>query len=185
MIFYFLLIIFVLFLIIVVIFSFPRFSPIPYFPSNKKDAPLILSALQLKNKQTVVDLGAGDGVVVFKAAYFAYQKALDTKFYAIEINPILLLILYVKRAFHPNRKNIYIVNADMFSMDYSFLVARKARHTTFYIYISPWYIDKTIANIKKKLKAFDVVSYFYQVKCLKHHKERVQKGVHMLYSYRK
>ncbi len=147
--------------------------------------PYIVSALHLSDKQTIVDLGAGDGIVVFEAAYSAYLKGLNTKFYAVEINPVLLLILHIRRAFHPHRKNIFILKADMFKMNYSFLAADRENQTTFYIYISPWYIEKTILNIKKHLESFDVVSYFYQVKCLKHHKETIKKGFHMLYSYRR
>lgn len=175
-------IIFTLLVGVIVIFSFPRFSPIPYFPSNKKDLPLILPALHLKNGQTVVDLGAGDGIVIFRAADSAYSKALNTQFFAVEINPILLLILSIRRFFHPNKKNIHVMKADMFTMNYSSLAASH-QSLTFYIYISPWHIQKTMQNIEKQLKKFDVVSYFYQVKCLSHHKEIMEEGVHMLYSY--
>jgi len=174
----------ILVLTIIIIFAFPRFSPIPYFPSNKKDMSLILPALQLKNKQTVIDLGAGDGIVIFKAADIAYHKALDTRFIAVEINPVLLLILSLRRLFHPNRKNIYIVKADMFEIDYSLYVSKSNSFVTFYIYISPWYIEKTILNIKKQYRQFDVVSYFYQVKCLSRHAEKMKEGIHKLYSYR-
>jgi len=188
---------FVLVLAIIIIFSFPQFSPIPYFPSNGKDMLLILKVLNIRNNQTIIDLGAGDGIIIFKAARKAYQDKLNTQFIAVEINPILLLILHVRRFLHPNRKNIRIVNTDMFSTKYSSLFTRlpslrsgisgQANHyplTTFYIYISPWFIDKTIANIAKQIEKFDLVSYFYQVKCLPHHKEVIKNGVHKVYSYR-
>ena len=175
---------FILVLTVIIIFAFPRFSPIPYFPSNEKDMPHILPALQLKNKQTVIDLGAGDGIVIFKAADIAYRKALNTQFIAVEINPVLLLILNVRRFFHPNRKNIFVIKEDMFKVDYSLYVSKDNPFVTFYIYISPWHIEKTITNIKKQYKRFDVVSYFYQVKCVPTHKEIKKGGIHTLYSYR-
>ena len=52
----------------------------------------------------MIDLGAGDGIVIFKAASQAFQKRLNTKFIAVEINPVLILILYLRRLFHPNKK---------------------------------------------------------------------------------
>lgn len=177
---------FIIFLfIIIILFAFPRFSPIPYFPSNGKDIPLILTALHIQDNQTIVDLGAGDGIVIFKAAERAFQNKLNTEFIAIEINPILLLILHIRRLFHPNRKNIKIVNADMFSMNYSQLVANHYSLTTVYMYISPWFIEKTVHNITKQIKNFDLVSYFYQVKCLPKYKEELKEGVHKVYSYTK
>lgn len=172
----------ILFLIVIIIFSFPQFSPIPYFPSNGKDMPLIQKALNMKENQIIVDLGAGDGVVIFHAASLAYKQKLNTQFVAVEINPVLLLVLHIRRLFHPNRKNIAIMQADMFMMSYSFLTHR--RLVTFYMYISPWFIEKTINNIAKNLKAFDVVSYFYQVKVLPTHAESIHEGVHKVFSYR-
>ena len=187
---YFVICITVLIFIVIVIFAFPQFSPIPYFPSNGKDIPLILKALHICNDQTIIDLGAGDGVIILKAAEEAYRKKLDTQFIAVEINPILLLIISIRRLFHPNRESIKIVNADMFSMNYSSYISNlqslTANHyplTTFYIYISPWYIDKTVANITRQIKNFQLVSYFYQVKCLPKFKEDMKEGVHKILSY--
>lgn len=59
---------------VILLFSSPRLSPIPYFPSNNKDMDLIVKALGLKNNQTVIDLGAGDGVVILEAAKKASKK---------------------------------------------------------------------------------------------------------------
>lgn len=173
----------IVFLVIIIIFSFPQFSPIPYFPSNGKDVPLILKALNVQNNQTIIDLGAGDGVVIFKTAEESLRKKMNTRFIAVEINPILLLILFIRRLLHPNRKNIRIVNADMFSMDYSNLT--NSTNPTFYIYISPWFIEKTVSNITKNVKNFDLVSYFYQVKFLPKYKEEINEGVHKIYRYTK
>ena len=168
---------------IIVIFAFPQFSPIPYFPSNKKDIPLILQALRIRNNQTIIDLGAGDGLIIFEAAQQAYVQKKNTQFYAVEINPVLLAVLWVRKLLHPNRANIHILKKDMFSMDFP----RSVLHVpcyTFYIYISPWFIDKTIANIKRQIKAFDVVSYYYRVKSLPEHTEELKEGVHKIYTYR-
>lgn len=150
---------------ILIIFSFPQFSPIPYFPSNKKDINLIFKALDLKNNQTIIDLGAGGGWVIFEAAKKAYQKKLNTKFIAVEINPILIMTLYLKRFCHKNKKNIQIVRDDIFTLK---SVMRNPQLNNqaiiFYLYISPWFLKKVINQIKKTLKKFTVVSYFYEIK---------------------
>jgi len=170
---------------IIIVFAFPQFSPVPYFPSNGKDIPLILQALHIRNNQTIIDLGAGDGIVIFKAANKALHDKLNTKFVAVEINPILLFILYVRRLFHPNRTNICILNRDMFSCRYTeFMNFKTFDFTTFYIYISPWLIEKAVLNISKQIGRFDLVSYFYQVKYLPKYKEELVEGVHKIFTYR-
>jgi len=153
-------------LIIILFFSSPKLSPIPYFPSNKKDLSLIIKALNLKNNQVVFDLGAGDGIVIFEAAKLAFEKKLNTKFFAIEINPILILIMWLRWLFHPNKKNIKIVCDDIFKIDFTSYKLQVTSYT-FYLYISPWYLEKIIKNLKLKIKNFTLVSYFYPVPKMK------------------
>lgn len=155
---------------ILIIFAFPRFSPIPYFPSNRKDLPLILKALDLRNDQTLVDLGAGDGLVVFEAAQRTFQKNLNTKFIAVEINPILVLILYVRRLFHPNKSYIQIIWNDMFKINSSFLnneTMKQLSNITFFLYISPWFLEKMLKQIRTVDGEKKIVSYYYPIKSLK------------------
>ena len=156
-----------LFLIVIMFFSSSTLSPIPYFPSNKKDLPLIIKALSLKNNQTVFDLGAGDGIVIFEAAKKSFEKKLNTKFFAVEINPVLILIMWSKWLFHPNRKNIKIVRDNIFTMNFKKLVTKPVisnqQSATFYLYISPWYLEKVIENCKLKIENYKIVSYFYSV----------------------
>lgn len=167
--------------VIVILFAFPRFSPIPYFPSNKKDAPLILKALDLQNNQTIIDLGAGDGIIVFESAKLALQKGLNTKFIALEINPILICILHIRRLFHPNKKNIKIIKGDMFTYQFLQPSTNDYRLTTFYLYISPWLIDKALKNVSSQFPKAKYVSYFYPIKSLKEKKKT--QGVHTVYTY--
>ncbi|KKP62717.1 MAG: hypothetical protein UR56_C0006G0008 [Candidatus Roizmanbacteria bacterium GW2011_GWC2_34_23] len=152
--------------VIIFIFSSKKFSPIPYFPSQPADMLLIIKALSLKNNQTIFDLGAGDGTVIFKAAEEAFQQDLNTKFVAVEINPVLILILYLRRLFHKNRKNIKIIRDDIFKMDFESLIMKQSNNVTIYLYISPWYIERVIKNCKMKNEKFSVVSYMYPVKSL-------------------
>lgn len=155
----------IVFIIIAFIFSSPRLSPVPYFPSNIKDIDLILKSLSVKDGQTVIDLGAGDGLVIFEAAKLAQEKELDTKFVGVEINPVLVGIMNIRKLFHRNRKNIRIIHGNMFAMDFGDVLDLK-RQTLFYLYISPWHMEKTIQNIKRQIERFQVVSYMYEVKAL-------------------
>ena len=180
---------FIICLFVIIIFSFPQFSPIPYFPSNKKDMHLILNALNLRNNQTIIDLGAGDGIVVFDAARLALQKGLNTKFIALEINPILIIILHIRRLFNPNKKSVKIVMGDMFTYQFSSLIApsttlrvnNRQSLITLYLYISPWLIDKALKNVSAQFPKAEYVSYFYPIKKLKEKKKI--KGFHFVYSY--
>jgi len=170
-------------MIIIVIFSSKTLSPIPYFPSQPVDIPLIIKALNLKNNQTVIDLGAGDGIVIFEAAKSSFQKKLNTKFIAVEINPILILILHIRRLFHPNRKNITIAHDNIFKMNFYQLTMKQWNNVTIYLYISPWYLEKTISNISRQLPMFSIVSYMYAVKSLKK-KEKIIQGKNKIFIYR-
>jgi len=183
----FIFIIIFLFLFIIYLFASPRFSPIPYFPTNHQDLNLIIKALNLKNNQTVIDLGAGSGTVIFAAA--SNTISLNTKFIAIDINPVLISIMHLRRLFHPNRKNIKIIWGDLFKIKYNSLTRKPAcpelvervNSLTFYLYVSPWLLEKLIENLKLKIENFSVVSYFYPIKSLK--PKKVFKGKNNIYSY--
>ena len=160
---------FIIFIIIIIfIFSSKRLSPIPYFPSQPVDIPLIVKALNLKNNQIIIDLGAGDGIVIFSVAQQCCKQKLNPKCVAVDINPVLILVLHLRRLFHPNKKNIKIVQDDIFKMDFSRYTqctdAKFCVSTTFYLYISPWFLEKTILNIKNQVSKFSVVSYMYPLK---------------------
>ena len=164
--------------IILVVFSFPEFSPIPYFPSNKKDLPLILKALNLRNDQLVVDMGAGDGLVTFFAAQKAKQEGLNTQFIAIEYNFILVLILFAKWFFHTNKGNIKIVWADMFSAKFPQDITK-----TFYLYVSPWFMGSLYKKLRKEVGKFEIVSYFYPVPKIK--PAKTLKGINKIFVYKR
>jgi 16S rRNA A1518/A1519 N6-dimethyltransferase RsmA/KsgA/DIM1 with predicted DNA glycosylase/AP lyase activity len=173
-------------LIILFIFSSPKLSPIPYYPSNKKDLSLIIKTLGLKNNQVIVDLGAGDGLIIFAAAKEALEKKLNTKFIAVEINPILILIMNIRKLFHPNRRNIKIIHGDIFKLNFKKLLTVDFSLLTFYLYISPWFLEKVITNINSQLatnkQQLTIVSYMYPIKSLKE-KERIIQGKNKIFVY--
>src|SRR3990167_3969725 len=75
-------------------------NPVPYFPTNSKDQNKVINALNLKNNQIVIDLGAGDGKIIFKSAKIAHAKKINTQFIAIDINFFLFLTMLLRRLFH-------------------------------------------------------------------------------------
>ncbi len=168
--------------LIILLFTSKKLSPIPYFPTNRKDLPLIINAFNLKNNQVVIDLGAGDGVVIFAAAEAAYQKKLNTQFLAIEINPVLILIIHLRRLFHPNKKNIKILWADLFENNFKKYI-KSRNSTTFYLYVSPWLLEKIIENCKLEIKSFSIVSYMYPIKSLKEKEKRIKGKKHDIFVY--
>lgn len=171
--------IFVLTFFVIITFAFQKFPPIPYYPSNKKDLSLIIKSLKLANNQTVIDLGAGDGIVIFEAAKKAFQQGLNTRFIAVEINPLLITVLNIKRWLNPNRNNIKIVWTDLFKLKFD---SSQTAHHTIYLYASPWLIEKIAKNVRKQLSNVHFVSYFYPIKSLTK-KQIVKKGVNSIFSY--
>lgn len=167
-------------------FLLKRLSPIPYFPSNARDISLILKQIHLTNDMVLYDLGAGDGVIIFRAATAAYKKRFNTRFIAYEINPYLLLFMHIKRLFHPNRSNIAVRKGDVFSTDYPL---SPHTNTIFFTYISPWFMEKTVQNVARQLpKKASVpwVSYFYEAPKSKLYRCRQlshTRGVHDIYRY--
>lgn len=171
-------ILFIIIFGVIAIFAFPQFSPIPYFPSNSKDLSIILKALNIHSNQVIFDLGAGDGIIIFEAAHKSHAEKLNTKFVAVEMNPVLVTILHIRRLLHPNKKNINIILGDMFKVNYSEFMSKNSTATV-YIYVSPRFIPKIISNVQKHFKVFDFVSYYYPIE--KNMKPSAE-GVHSVYT---
>lgn len=155
------------FILFIILFTSPKFSPIPYFPSNKRDVPEIVSTLHLSDTQVLIDLGAGDGTIIFESAKRAYNMKLETQFIGIEINIILCFFMNVRKLFHPNRSRIHIVRNDMFAIDYSNLVKEKTgkdiHKAVFYVYVSPWFTPQIGTMISCIPVRTRIVSYFYPI----------------------
>lgn len=168
-------------LLIISLFASKRFSPIPYFPTNRKDIALIIKSLDLKNNQIICDLGAGDGIVIFEAAKKAHKKKVNTRFIAVEINPVMILILNLRRFLHPNKKNIRIVWGDLFKMNFQSLTFDFSL-LTFYLYISPWFLEKVCKKILDEFPYARIVSYMYPITSLQKN-EKIIQGKNNIYIY--
>lgn len=164
-----------------IVFS-SKVSAIPFFPSNLKDKDHILEGLDLKNNQIIIDLGAGSGTVIFAAAEEAHKKNLNTQFVAIEINVILTAIMHIKKLFHPNKKHIQIITADLFTYDYKTLVSKDFSQTTYYMYVSPWFTDLMAEIVKNSGNNVHFVTYFYPIK--KMTATKILQGLHTTFIYK-
>lgn len=175
--------------VFVLFFVSRRFSPIPYFPSNGRDIEKIVKLLALKNNQILYDLGAGDGVVIFSAARATRHPLPSSlpRFVAVEINPVLIVIMRIRRLFHPARDRISIVKSDIFTITIprsSYLKTRTS--PLFFMYISPWFMEKTILNLLKQFKSIELVTYFYPAPPSKKYRAKLHKkmkNVHTTYRY--
>lgn len=160
-------------LLIIFIFASPKLSPIPYYPSNKKDKELILKAINIKNKDILIDLGAGDGWIIFESAKQAYDEDIKATFIAVDINPILIFIMQIKRLFHLNKKNILILQGDFFSQIFWNKLKNKLKKQNniskfiLYLYISPRLMRRTKEIIDSNLKKTKIITYLYPLDRIK------------------
>lgn len=195
-------------------FISPTLSPIPFFPTNTKDIALISNILldedvhfsQLgtatpwrggnpvepqnatssKKKGTIIDLGAGTGTVIFAAARKAFEKNLSTQFVAVEIHPLLIVILHLRRLLHPNRNNIRIIRADIFMTDLNAMLqdSKRKMQATIYLYVGIPALIRLKPTLEKLPSGSRVVSYMYEIPGWKRNIHKTHTGVmHALYEY--
>lgn len=168
-----------LFFIALLFFILPSLSPVPYFPSNHKDTKHIMDALSSTKSHVYIDLGAGDGWVVFQAASAALVRNLSIRFILVEINPLLCALLYVRRFFHPYKHNIQIVRTDLFTFQAQSYVSRK-ENVCVYLYISPWMLKRAIRNIRSQIPNVRFVTYMYP---FAEKAKKIYRGIHRTYVY--
>ena len=194
-------------LILIIIFAFIYFfvltnvSPIPYFPTQWADLTFVahelLNQKQRKNSKyeirntkynhVIIDLGAGTGTVIFRAAGLSIKT--NTKFIAVEINPFLCTIMQLRRLLHPNRKNIQIIRADIFNLNIKKLFPANSLHTpysilyTIYLYVGPYVWDSLIPTLKTAPKNTRFISYMYKIPGWEKRLKKTKKGVKKMYIY--
>lgn len=186
-------IIVIVIILLFLIFNFLYFilsslSPIPFFPTNKKDVPMIVDTLFVEGRtldinSTVIDLGAGTGTIIFAAAREAFKRKLNAKFIAIEIHPLLFLIMHLRRLFHPNRQNIKIIRADMFNLNYQQLAIQQFNHITIYIYVGLKFIDRLKKTFLTLPKGTRIISYMYQIPGWEKKHIKTITGHHKIFAY--
>lgn len=168
------------------LFVSKRFSPIPFYPTNKKDLRMIVDTLLSSPNNTngiIVDLGAGTGTVIFAAAQEAHRRKLDISFLAIEIHPLLTVIMQIRRLFHPYKKNVTILRDDMFTYDFSKLKTKDSRPTTIYLYVGPFVMERLKKKLRELPKKTMIISYMYAIPGWERKRNKIKTGVHPFYIY--
>ena len=97
-------------LVIVLVFALTALTGAPYVPSRKKELELIFKNLdKLGKKDTIVDLGAGDGIVLKVAGGFGARG------FGIELNPLLVAIAKVRLR---KNKNLTMKCGNLFNVSF-------------------------------------------------------------------
>ena len=118
----------------------PLFSLIPFVPVRKKILNEIISALELKEKSVLFDLGCGDGRVLFAAT----KVDPHISCIGIEIAPFPFLLAKIKNIFSFS-KNVRILYGNFFKINIS-----SASHV--FLYLFPEALDKLLPKFERELK---------------------------------
>ena len=74
---------------IVLLFGFVIAFGAPYVPSHRRDVRRVFTHLKVGRKDTIVDIGSGDGIVLREAAKRGARGV------GYELNPLLVLVSYL------------------------------------------------------------------------------------------
>ena len=84
-----------------------------YQPTPRRSVEAMLRYAEVGPRDTVFDLGAGTGAIVFRAARTYRARVVGT-----EVEPIRVLVLHVRRRFGPARDRITIRWGNLFGLDF-------------------------------------------------------------------
>ena len=112
----------------------------PYVPSSAKASHAMLLMAKIKKGMNVVDMGSGDGKLLFMSAREGAGSCIG-----YEINPYLALYTNICAFFSPYKKSIRGVWANFWTADL---------HDTdvVFLYLLPWGMDRMEKFLKEKMK---------------------------------
>lgn len=111
----------------------------PFVPSTKRAVDAMVKLAKIRPGQTVIDVGSGDGRVLFAAA----KKGANA--IGIEINPYLVRFTQIKAFLGAYRGRITVRWQNLWTAD-----LRKA--DVVFVYLIPWKMDILAKKLKKELK---------------------------------
>jgi len=133
---------------LIVVFCFAVFFGAPYVPTRKLDVEEIFKNIKNSKKSKFVDLGSGDGKLVFYAAQLGYQSI------GYEINPILWLISNFRLRKYPNAK---VMLSNMWSADIS-------NANVVFCFLASKYMNKLEKKLNREMKNGSIfVSYVFEL----------------------
>lgn len=109
----------------------------PYYPTSKKTIRTAIKELKKHDVNHVAELGAGDGRVAFALAREGYEVT------AIEFNPILVLIMKVRKLIGRYKK-VHIIRKDFLKLNYQ-------NYDAAFIYLYPKVMDKLAKKLTKEM----------------------------------
>jgi len=162
----------------VYIFSFSLFRDAPYVPIDRRAKMKMFEYLDLCEGDSFVDIGSGDGTVVFSAAKILKGKG---RFVGVEMSKSLVFNCNIKKLFSPYRKNIHFTNGNAFEQEYS-------SFNKVYIYMTTNISTKLVEILNKQIKkGARVVSVMFSIgdEFIKSHKVEVKsdKIGHKIWKY--
>lgn len=138
----------------------------PYFPSLKPHTQAALDLLDLKKRQTVYDLGCGDGRFLRAAAKAGYRAV------GYELNPFMFLISWVGTRKYGRRVKVRLGN---------FWQADISQADAIYIFLLDKYMSKLDDKLQKEAKpGLKLASHTFKIPAKKIAKQKY--GVY-LYKY--
>lgn len=147
---------------------------IPLFKTPKEVLLEIVDIMDPKKEDHIVDLGSGDGRILFKA-----HRVSGCKCTGYDISPIMLIIARTKKVLQfPLSKDFVFEAEDIFKVDLE-------KFTKIYCYLD----EKSLNILKPKLEEFikkggGVYSYRYGIGGIDNEKKVVLKNEKELYIYR-
>ncbi len=111
----------------------------PFVPSQMARAHKMVELAHIQKNQTIIDLGSGDGRLLFLAA----KKGANA--IGLEINPYLVWYTRFRAAFSPYRSHIHVWCKNLWKADVS------AADVVF-VYLLPWRMDELATKLQKELK---------------------------------
>jgi SAM-dependent methyltransferase len=111
----------------------------PYVPSKSKSAKRMIELAHITKGTRVIDLGSGDGKLLFLAASYG---AIATGY---EINPFLVLFTNIKAFFSPHRTHIRAIWKNFWNSNLS-------NADVVLLYLIPWKMEKLEQKLLKETK---------------------------------
>lgn len=109
----------------------------PYYPTSAKTIKTAIRELKKHKVKHIVELGAGDGRVAFALAREGYEVT------AIEFNPILVLIMRVRKWFGRYKK-VHIIRQDFLKLNYE-------EYDGAFIYLYPKVMDQLAKKLTQEM----------------------------------
>lgn len=150
------------------------FFLVPYVPSRKRVIAKMIEMARLKPRETVYDLGCGDGRLLIAA-----EKKAGVKAVGFEIAPLMLLLAWIRKMLFRSAVKIHFKN--LFS-------ANLRRANVIFCYLIPNVMPRLSAKIKHECrKGTRIISNTFHIPGLKATKVFTRdpsKGLPTIYVYR-